>query len=156
MTYGSLGKGQFLIWNVGYLGLGPIQVSLAHMLSVPVSPFSNSKKKAAPFLAPPSSFSVFDSCQALPRTLHPFTGWGSATCVEGERLGPCQEDVKRPRVGEQGRATEFSGSIFLFPAAPSGVPTFSPSIQPAIPTWGRPAPDPQVALVDKERLLKGP
>lgn len=59
MTYGSLGKGQFLIWNVGYLGLGPIQVSLAHMLSVPVSPFSNSKKKAAPFLAPlPPSLSL--------------------------------------------------------------------------------------------------
>lgn len=130
MAYGSPGKGQLLIWKVGYLGPGPIQVSLAHnALSASLSPFSNQKEMAGSLLVPPSSFSVFDSCQALPRTLHPFPRWGGATRVGGERLGPCQ-DVKWPRVGEKGGGIKFSGSIFSFPATPSRVPTPSPSPHP--------------------------
>lgn len=38
MAYGSLGTGQFLIWEVGFLGPGPIPVSFA--FSASVSPFS--------------------------------------------------------------------------------------------------------------------
>lgn len=93
MAYGSLGPGQFLIWEVGYLGPGPIQVSLVHVLSVPQFPLSQSCRKwLASFLVPlPPSLTLIAAKH--PRTLHRFPRWGSAVNAEGERLGSCQEDV---------------------------------------------------------------
>lgn len=141
---GSLIKGPLQIWGGGHLVSGPIQACPAQRLSVPLPSFSNLEETAA---SPPSSSPVFDSCQALSRTLHPFPG--------GVVPGGC-EVAQSWRVG---RRDKVIWEHFLIPATPLEFPTVSPYSQPfpihpsihpslhlLVPTRGRPAPDPQGAL----------
>lgn len=93
MAYGSLGPGQFLIWEVGLPGrrTKPSQFCTC-AFSASVSPFSKLKEMTDFFLVPPPP-SLTLIVAKHPRTLHSFPRWGSAISAEGERLGPCQEDV---------------------------------------------------------------